>query len=68
MDLIDLRTATPLVLREVVRDGVPVFVQDEDERARFELRAVSTWLDTAHLRSVQQGYFRERVGERRARS
>ncbi len=67
VDLVSLTLAPPLLLRDVVRDGVVLVCRDEDERAEFELRAISTYLDTEHLRRVQREYQRARAEARRAR-
>ncbi len=67
VDLVSLAVAPPLLLRDVVRDGLVLVCRDEDERAEFELRAVATYLDTEHLREVQRSYQRARAEARRAR-
>lgn len=67
VDVVDLRRASPLLLREVLRDGVAVVFRDELERAEFETRAIAEYLDTQHLRDVQAKYLRERVEERLGR-
>ena len=64
VDLLDLPRASPLLLREVLRDGVVVVCRDEVERAEFESRALAEYLDTQHLRDVQRQYLRERVESR----
>ncbi|HEY8089612.1 MAG TPA: nucleotidyltransferase domain-containing protein [Polyangiaceae bacterium] len=64
VDLVDLRRAPPLLLHEVLRDGVVVVCRDDLERAEFESRALAEYLDTQHLRDVQREYLRERVESR----
>jgi predicted nucleotidyltransferase len=64
IDLVDLRSAPPLLAREIMREGVVLVSRDEGRRAAFELRALSTFLDTQHLRDVQHAYLRERVEAR----
>ena len=61
VDLVSLDTAPPLLLREIIATGVPLLTRDEDERARFEARAIARYLDTAHLRRVQHDYLRARI-------
>ncbi len=61
VDLIDLRSAPPLLRREVLREGVLVVSRDERERGRFEMQALAEYLDTQHLRDIQHHYLRERA-------
>jgi predicted nucleotidyltransferase len=68
VDLVDLCRAPPLLLREIVRDGVVLVARDDDERAAFELRALCMFLDTGHLREVQHTYLRERAEARHGAS
>jgi predicted nucleotidyltransferase len=68
VDVVDLRGASPVLLHEVLRDGVPVLCRDEREQADFETRAIAEYLDTQHLRDVQESYLRQRVEERLGRS
>jgi predicted nucleotidyltransferase len=64
VDLLDLHRASPLLRREVLRDGVLLLCRDEATRAAFESRALAEYLDTQHLRDVQRQYLRERVESR----
>ncbi len=64
VDLLDLDRASPLLRRELLRDGVLLLCRDEVERAEFESRALAEYLDTQHLRDVQRQYLRERVESR----
>ena len=64
VDLVDLRRAPPLLLREVLRDGLVLACRDPLERAEFEARALAEYLDTQHLRDVQRQYLRERAEAR----
>lgn len=66
VDFVDLRRAPPLLLREILSEGVVVISRDEDVRAEFELQSLSTVLDTEHLRAVQRGYLRQRAEARLA--
>jgi hypothetical protein len=67
VDLVVLNDAPPLLAHEVVSTGTSLVCRDDDERARFVARTVSRYLDTAHLRSVQHAYLRERTVAHRAR-
>ncbi len=64
VDLLDLDRASPLLRREILRDGVLLVCRDEVERAEFESRALSEYLDTEHLRDIQRQYLLERVESR----
>ena len=67
VDLVVLNDAPPLLAHEVVATGTCLVCRDEDERVRFVVRTVSRYVDTAHLRRMQQAYLRERTEARRAR-
>jgi hypothetical protein len=68
VDLVVLNDAPPLLAHEAIRDGRRLVCVDEDERVRFETRAIAKYLDTAHLRQIQRDYLREWVEARGARS
>ncbi|MFQ5639641.1 MAG: nucleotidyltransferase domain-containing protein [bacterium] len=61
IDLVILNYATPLLSHEVIKSGEIVFCRDEDDRAEFEIRTQHRYLDTKHLREIQDSYFKERV-------
>jgi predicted nucleotidyltransferase len=65
IDLVNLATAPPLLAHEVVRSGRCIVCRDAGERGEFEARATLRYLDTAHLRRIQDEYLRERVEARR---
>lgn len=64
VDVVALNDAPPLLAHEVIRSGRLIVCRDEDERVSFHTRAVSRYLDTAHLRRVQHAYLRERAEAR----
>lgn len=66
VDLIDLATAPPLLLRKVIGAGQILICRDERERTRFETRAIARFLDTRRLRDIQHMYLRKLVEARRA--
>ena len=66
VDLVDLHRAPPLLLHEVLSEGIPLIVRDPDEQADFETRAIARFLDTAHLRRIQHHYLQQRVEQRHA--
>ena len=68
VDLVILNSAPPLLAHEVVATGRLLVCRDDDERVRFEVRAIGRYLDTGHLRQVQHACLRDRVGAYRARS
>ena len=65
-DLVDLAKAPPLLAHEIVTSGVLLLARDDVERERFVMRTLARYLDTAHLRRVQEHYLRERVEARNA--
>lgn len=67
VDLVDLRGAPPLLRMEIVRGGDRLVVKDDAERTAFEARTMLDYMDTAHLRSIQHRYLRERAGASGAR-
>jgi len=67
VDLVVLNTASPLLAHEVLRTGRLLVCRDEDDRARFELRAIARYLDTAPLRALQRASLREWAEAARAR-
>jgi predicted nucleotidyltransferase len=68
IDLVNLATAPPLLAHEVVRSGRCIVCRDPTERGEFEARTTLRYLDTAHLRRVQDQYLHERVEARRGRA
>jgi predicted nucleotidyltransferase len=67
VDLVNLATAPPLLAHEVVRSGRCIVCRDPAERAEFEARTTLRYLDTAHLRRIQDQYLHDRVEARRGR-
>lgn len=59
VDLVVLNTAPPTLRHEVVSTGKRLFARDDRDADRFEHRATMEFLDTAHLRAVQQRLARE---------
>jgi len=69
VDLVDLATAPPLLMREILTAGRLVVARDDTERLQFETHALARFMDTAHLRRVQATYLHEwaeryRAGQR----
>ena len=59
VDVVDLRSAPPVLAREVVRDGVILVERDPLVRFDFEMDAIRRFEDTRYLRRVQQDLLRE---------
>jgi predicted nucleotidyltransferase len=66
IDLVDLRSAPPLLCRQVAAEGQPVLVRDAFLRFDFEMEAVRRYEDTRPLRSLQQQLLKEMVTRGRA--
>jgi predicted nucleotidyltransferase len=61
VDVVDLRSAPPLLCRQVVAEGEPLLVRDPLLRFDFEQEAVRRCEDTRPLRAQQQELLRERL-------
>lgn len=61
VDLISLSEAPPLLRYEIVSGGRTIYSRDPQFQSRFEMKAISRFLDTQHLRTVQNSYL---LGER----
>jgi predicted nucleotidyltransferase len=59
VDVVDLRSAPPLLAAEVVRDGVRLIERDPLVRFDFEMEAIRRFEDTRYLRRLQQELLRE---------
>lgn len=54
IDVVDLRRASPLLAREIVRQGVVLHERDPGGYAQFVSLAVRRYVDTRKLREAQQ--------------
>jgi predicted nucleotidyltransferase len=59
VDVVDLRTASPVLCWEVVRDGVVLVERDRLTRFDFEMDAIRRFEDTRPLRRIQHELLRE---------
>lgn len=59
-DLVTLNDASPLLKYEVVRQGV-VIKEHRQRRIAFEVRTLSEYFDTEHLRKTQRQYLKEQL-------
>jgi len=60
-DLLLLNNASPLIKKEIVSSGRIIYTYSEMEQANYEMRVLQEYLDTAHLREVQNEYLQKRV-------
>ena len=60
VDLVNLKTATPVLRFEVVSTGVLIFKKSDLLENSFELSTLREYRDTAHLRAVQAEMVEER--------
>jgi predicted nucleotidyltransferase len=63
VDLVLLNSAPPLLQRQVVAKGRPVFCRSESDRINFEVAALRRYADTAHLRRIKRLYMKQRIEE-----
>lgn len=56
LDLVDLRQASPLLRFELLRSGRPIYVSDEDIKARYEMETLQLYRDTEPMRRRQRIY------------
>lgn len=54
IDLVDLRRATPLLAREIVRQGVVLYERDPGTYAQFVSLTIRRYVDTRKFREAQQ--------------
>jgi uncharacterized protein len=59
VDVVDLRATSPVLMAEVVRDGVVVLERDREARIDFEMDAIRKFEDTRPLRRLQHELLRE---------
>jgi len=59
VDVVDLRSASPVLAAEVVRDGQRLIERDPLIRFDFEMDAIRRFEDTRPLRRLQQDLLRE---------
>lgn len=61
VDLVDLKSASPLLCFEVISTGHSLYVADEALHERFEMSVLHTYRDTALLRLRQTEYLKRRM-------
>jgi len=60
VDLVNLKTASPILRFEVLSTGSLIFKKDEPLENSFELSVIREYRDTAHLRKSQARMLEER--------
>ena len=63
VDLVDLRSASPILRFEIISTGLPLYVADEMLRERFELETLHLYRDTDHIRRQQREYLKRRMAQ-----
>ena len=58
-DVVVLEIAPPTLRFAVIDEGVVLLKEDEDQRVEFEVRAISEYLDTQHIRDIRRPYLYE---------
>ncbi len=61
VDVAVLNTAPPVLCHEVIKNGVMLFSKDEKTRIEFTAKATKRYLDTIHLRNVQDRILHEKI-------
>jgi len=62
-DLLLLNDAPPALTFEVISTGRLIYARSDQDLNAFEVNVVRAYLDTAHLRAVQNEYLRRRAKE-----
>lgn len=60
VDLVLLNDAPPLLRYEVIKHG-QVLKENKEKRVIFEIRVLSEYMDTEHLRRTQSMYLKEKL-------
>ncbi len=63
LDLVNLKTAPPLLRFEVISTGKLIYKTDDDTENDFEMSVIREYHDTAHLRARQNETLRERTAQ-----
>ena len=61
VDVVILNDASPLLSHEVIKKGRLLFSKDEKVRLEFTVKATKRYLDTIHLRRVQDKILHEKI-------
>ncbi|PKL51705.1 MAG: hypothetical protein CVV37_05030 [Nitrospira bacterium HGW-Nitrospira-1] len=63
-DVVILNAAPPLLTHEIIKKGKLLFSRDERQRIGFTARETRHYLDTIHLRNVQDRVLHEKIRRR----
>jgi predicted nucleotidyltransferase len=61
LDLVDLRRASPVLRFEILRDGRPIYISDEEIKERYEMETLHLYRDTEPMRRRQREALKERM-------
>ncbi len=61
IDLVILNAAPPLLSHEIIKRGKLLFSSDEKRRLEYTVKATMRYLDTIHLRKVQDRVLHEKI-------
>jgi hypothetical protein len=61
VDVVILNIASPLLSHEVIKKGLLLFSKDEKKRIDYSVKATMRYLDTIHLRKVQDSILHKRI-------
>jgi hypothetical protein len=61
LDLVNLKTASPLLRFEVIRSGKLIYKQNDEMENDFELSTLREYKDTAYLRRKQERVLEQRT-------
>lgn len=61
VDVVILNIASPLLSHEVIKNGLLLFSKDEKKCLEYSAKATMRYLDTIHLRRVQDRILHERI-------
>jgi predicted nucleotidyltransferase len=60
-DVVILNAAPPLLSHEILKKGLLLFSGDEKQRIEFAARETARYLDTIHLRKIQDRVLHEKI-------
>lgn len=61
IDVVILNTSPPLLSHEVIKRGLLLFSKDETKRIQYTANATMHYIDTIHLRKVQDRILHEKI-------
>ena len=61
LDLVNLKTASPVLRFEVVKNGILLYKKNDDVETAFELAVLREYKDTAYMRKKQANILKKRI-------